>query len=133
MQIEWFTEVPGKEYGLVITEPVVGSISSTLSVDIQNLNNRSLYIDMFEAGQPGNGVGKRLVQLAKADGEQYGATEMSGHFISRAALGAFIAATEDAEPTFTNKGTGEQLDISVHRAMEAPEYYVTTAHLGRRP
>jgi hypothetical protein len=55
--------------GVVIHEPGVGTITGTLT-DHGDPADRSLYVDMFEAEESGNGSGKQLLALLKREGQK---------------------------------------------------------------
>lgn len=111
---------------VVITEPEVGHVTGTLH-RYEQPQGSSIYVDMFVADSPGNGGGKRLLELLKQQGLKYGATRMGGHFTSQASLGAFLRVTEGSDLVFRRRYGKEPVDISAEEALTAPSDYIAWA------
>ncbi len=124
--VEWFRDSE-HTYSVIIGEPGVGRATGTLN-DYGDTAPRSIYVDMFAADTPGNHSGTRLLELLRDEGRKYGATSMSGHFISPASLGAFLNVV-DGEVSFRPRYSHEPISITAEEAMKSPQSYIASASI----
>lgn len=138
LDTEWVTYVPDRQYGVNIASPEIGAITATLTIGPETASPGSaLYIDMFVAKQPGQGSGKKLIQLLKQEGQKYGARSISGHFTSKAALGAFVSVMGNARlhfrDAYRNRYSGTATQVTIDEAMKQPHHYIATAYFDESP
>jgi len=126
---EWLTDIPGQQYSVAIKVPEAGHITGTLRVDDAN-DYRGVYVDLFAADENAPpGSGKALLHTLAHEASQYRATEMSGHFTSPAALGAFGSVVGRENVRFTVRHGEAATDVTFEEAMSDPTRYIATAPL----